>query len=167
MYPIGLAAWLRQFSSNWSVWAPCAPHGGGDRGGGAARRDTLLAPLPPPSRPFVTFIVCSERVLPTTYHTHLIVTEFMYQHGHCHAHLASTARQRGYALKRQSIRITRNPRPVSVRPANKARHGTPRLTRRPPTHNGGLIRSSWRDESRSRALRRRGRHMGWVPVECG
>eukprot|EP00966_Prymnesium_polylepis_P159317 3682135-Prymnesium_polylepis.1 len=51
----------------------------------------------------------------------------MYQHGLCRAHLASTAPRPAarYALKRQSIRFTRNPRPLNVRPANKAQHGTP------------------------------------------
>eukprot|EP00966_Prymnesium_polylepis_P036935 856777-Prymnesium_polylepis.1 len=33
-------------------------------------------------------------------------------------------------------------------------------------HNGGLIRRSWRDESRFRALRQRGRHAGWVVYLC-
>ena len=46
-------------------------------------------PAPPPSRRFGTFIVCSERALLIPYDTHLIVTEFMYQHGLCHEHLAS------------------------------------------------------------------------------
>ena len=46
-------------------------------------------PAPPPSRRFGTFIVCSERALLIPYDTHLIVTEFMYQHGLYHEHLAS------------------------------------------------------------------------------